>query len=85
MEFETCFLHQFPVKIPKVSWLYLTSMGDSFGPFYKSVVDWMRLNPEAKLAFNPGSRQLRAGVDAISDVIKISHIIYIRIIGEIIP
>jgi len=70
--------YQFPVKIPKVSWLYLTSMGDSFGPFYKSVVDWMRLNPEVKLAFNPGSRQLRAGVDAITDVIKISHIIYIN-------
>ncbi|MFC1710427.1 carbohydrate kinase family protein [Patescibacteria group bacterium] len=70
--------YEFPVKLPKASWLYLTSMGESFRPFYNHVISWMRLNPETKLAFNPGSRQLRAGVDAIRDVIKISHIIYIN-------
>ena len=45
--------YDFPVNLPQVPWLYLTSMGESFVPFYKNVSDWLRKNPSTKLAFNP--------------------------------
>lgn len=70
--------YEFPVKLPSVPWVYLTSMGDSFRPFYNHLVEWVIKNPNVKLAFNPGSRQIRAGVENIANVIKLSYIIYIN-------
>ncbi len=70
--------YEFPVNLPKVPWAYLTSMGESFQPFYKHVIDWLGKNPDIKLAFNPGSYQLRAGVDAISDTLKRTHMIFVN-------
>lgn len=70
--------YEFPVNLPKVPWVYLTSMGESFRPFYNHVVDWLNKNPEIKLAFNPGSYQLRAGTDAIKNVLSRAHIVFVN-------
>lgn len=70
--------YEFPVNLPKVPWVYLTSMGDSFRPFYNHVVEWLKKNPEVKMAFNPGSRQLKAGVDSLKDVLSVTHIVYVN-------
>jgi sugar/nucleoside kinase (ribokinase family) len=53
-------------------------MGEKFGPVYTKVVEHVKANPEIKLAFNPGSRQLRAGVEAIKNVMEVAHIIYVN-------
>lgn len=70
--------YEFPVKLPAVPWVYLTSMGESFRPFYNHIKEWFAKNPNTKLAFNPGSWQLRAGYDAIADIIFMTHIIYVN-------
>ncbi len=70
--------YEFPVRLPVTPWVYLTSMGDSFRPFYNHLVDWLKKNSNIKLAFNPGSRQLRAGVSAIKDVISRSEVIFVN-------
>jgi ribokinase len=70
--------YEFPVNLPETEWVYLTSMGETFQPFYNHFVDWKRQHPNVKLAFNPGSRQLRAGLDAIKPVMELTHIIYVN-------
>ncbi|MGB6838857.1 MAG: carbohydrate kinase family protein [Microgenomates group bacterium] len=70
--------YEFPVQLPVTPWVYLTSMGESFRPFYNHLVDWLKKNPSVKLAFNPGSRQLRAGIDSIKDVLSSSYIVYVN-------
>ena len=70
--------YEFPVKLPSTPWVYLTSMGDSFIPFYNHLLDWLKVNPEVKLAFNPGSRQLRAGLDSIKNMIARSNILFVN-------
>lgn len=70
--------YRFPVKLPNVSWVYLTSMGDSFRPFFNHLVDWLKVNPHIKLAFNPGSRQLRVDFNQIADVVSRSYILYVN-------
>lgn len=70
--------YEFPVNMPKVPWVYLTSMGESFQPFYNHVVDWLKKNPDIKMAFNPGSYQLRAGTDALRDALSVTHMIYVN-------
>lgn len=70
--------YEFPVQLPLAPWIYLTSMGDSFRPFYNHLLNWMKKNGEVKLAFNPGSRQLRAGLDSIKDVLSASYMVYVN-------
>ncbi len=70
--------YEFPVKLPLTPWVYLTSMGDSFRPFYNHMVEWLRKNPAIKLGFNPGGRQIRTGLEAIKDVLALTHIIFVN-------
>lgn len=70
--------YEFPVQLPKVPWVYLTSMGESYRPFYNHVTEWLVKNPEIKLAFNPGSWQLRSGVEQLSTIFKLSQIVFVN-------
>lgn len=70
--------YEYPVKLPLVPWVYLTSMGETFRPFYNHLVEWLKANPNVKLAFNPGSWQLRADYKDIEEVIKLTHLIFLN-------
>jgi len=70
--------YEFPLHLPVAPWLYLTSMGETFKPFYNHLLDWLKQNPQVKMAFNPGSRQLRAGLEELKVVLAASYIVYIN-------
>src|SRR3989344_3638755 len=70
--------YEFPVQLPKAPWVYLTSMGESYRPFYNHVTEWLVKNPEIKLAFNPGSWQLKGGIKEIGNILKLSHIVFVN-------
>lgn len=70
--------YEFPVQLPVVKWVYLTSMGESYRPFYNHITEWLVKNPEVKMAFNPGSWQLRGGIKEIGNVIKLAHTIFVN-------
>lgn len=69
--------YEFPVQLPAVPWVYLTSMGESFRPFYNHFVDWLKKNPSVKLAYNPGTWQIRDGAET-KEVMSMAHIIYVN-------
>jgi ribokinase len=70
--------YEFPVQLPVTPWVYLTSMGESFRPFYNHIVDWLKRNPSAKLAFNPGSWQIRSGMKGVEDVLALTYLIFVN-------
>ncbi len=70
--------YEFPVKLPVTPWVYLTSMGESFRPFYNHFIEWMRKNPSIKLAFNPGSWQLRGELADVKEVMSLTYLIYVN-------
>jgi 2-dehydro-3-deoxygluconokinase len=70
--------YEFPVQLPVTPWVYLTSMGESFRPFYKHLTEWLKKNPSIKLAFNPGSWQLRGDPKDIQEIISMSHLIFVN-------
>ena len=69
--------YEFPRELPSVPWGYLTSLGDAFPPFYQQVVDWVSTN-QIKLAFNPGSRQIRSGIESLKNVLAVCEILYLN-------
>ena len=70
--------YEFPVALPVTAWVYLTSMGESFRAFYNHFIDWLKKNPTIKLAFNPGTWQLRAGIPGIGDVLSLTHLFFVN-------
>lgn len=70
--------YEFPVKLPQVPWIYLTSMGDTFRPFYNHLMDFIKINPQIRLVFNPGGRQIKAGLDQIKDVIARTNTLFVN-------
>jgi len=70
--------YEFPVKLPATPWVYLTSMGESFRPFYNHMADWLEKNPQVKLAFNPGSWQIRSKDGEIAKILSLSHLVFVN-------
>jgi len=71
-------IYDLPREIPAPPWIYLTSMGETFPPFYARVIEWLEANPSTKLAFNPGSWQFRAGVESLRGVLAKSYLIFVN-------
>ena len=70
--------YEFPVQLPITPWIYLTSMGENFRPFYVHIVEWLKKNPNVRMGFNPGSWQLRAGTKEIEDILALTYIIFVN-------
>ncbi len=70
--------YEFPVRLPATPWVYLTSMGETFKPFYNHFLEWLKANPSIKLAFNPGTWQMKAGFEGIKEVLSLCHILYVN-------
>ncbi len=68
----------FPQDFPETSWIYLTSLGDNFQETYEKTVELVKAKPDIKLAFNPGSRQVRAGVESLKNVLSVCFVVYVN-------
>lgn len=56
-------------EIPKnTKWLYLSSLADNSLPYHLQIAEWLKQNPDTKLAFQPGTFQMKLGTDALKDI-----------------
>ena len=59
----------FSYSVPqmKVSpkWVYLSSLAANSKPYHDALVAWLSEHPESKLAFQPGTFQMKLGVDTL--------------------
>lgn len=69
--------YSFPRISQKPKWIYLTSVGKNYEKLYQSAVSYCRKN-NIKLGFNPGTLQVRDGLNKIKNVIKQSNVLIIN-------
>lgn len=69
--------HDIIFENSKFSWIFLTSMGEEWKPLYEKVFEYVKAK-NIKLAFNPGSRQLKAGVNSFRNILSVSEIVFIN-------
>ena len=59
----------YPYRMPKEcappKWTYLSSTGENAGAFHAELAAWLIAHPETKLAFQPGTFQIKMGRDAL--------------------
>ena len=50
-----------PTLASTPKWLYLSSLGENSLPYHHSLLEWLKKYPETKLAFQPGTYQIKFG------------------------
>lgn len=74
-------------RLPKLEmsrWLYYTSMGKGFERLHKGMLSYVKngngvkLAKQAKLAFNPGTHQMRKGARFLSPILKATEVMFLN-------
>ncbi len=72
---------QYPYELPAVdtSWLYLTSLGETSLDFHNQIADYLESHPDVKLAFQPGTFQIKLGKEKLARIYTRSEIFFCNI------
>jgi sugar/nucleoside kinase (ribokinase family) len=72
---HTEFTYKFP-KIKNVSWMYLSSLAENSLPYQLEIAEFLKNNPEIKLAFQPGTFQIKFGTEKLKDIYARTEIFF---------
>ena len=69
----------YPYLIPEgfeaPKWIYLSSAGENSGQFHADLAAWLPAHPETKLAFQPGTFQMKMGKGKLAALYAVSEIV----------
>ncbi|MES2930242.1 MAG: carbohydrate kinase family protein [Patescibacteria group bacterium] len=57
-----------PANFIAPRWIYLTSLGENTEAFHHEIAEWLKDHPETKLAFQPGTFQMKLGTERLKDI-----------------
>ena len=61
----------FDYKLPEIGnpkWLYFSSVAEHTEAFHKEIGEYLNSHPDVKLAFQPGTFQMKMGIEALKDI-----------------
>lgn len=65
-----------PAEVPR--WVYFSSISQHAIPYHDQVADWLDENPDVKLAFQPGTFQMEAGVERLKRIYARSEVLVLN-------
>ncbi|MCR4275074.1 MAG: carbohydrate kinase family protein [Candidatus Campbellbacteria bacterium] len=72
--------HQpYPYALPDIgepTWLYLSSLADHSLDYHHEIARYLEAHPSIKLAFQPGTFQIKLGAKELSDIYARTHIFF---------
>lgn len=71
--------HEYNYQLPDIGipkWIYLSSIGENSLEYHKQIVEYLRKNQEVKFAFQPGTFQMKMGVENLKDLYSRSDIFF---------
>lgn len=63
---------------PTPKWIYYTSLPQKFEKFQKEFVEYLKKNPDVGVGFNPGTYHLKAGVEKLKEILKLTDILFVN-------
>lgn len=57
-------------------WIYLSSLGENVGNLYGELSAYLNSHPDVKLAFQPGTYQIKLGYEGLPDIYKRSEVFF---------
>jgi len=73
---HTEFDYEFPKNLEIPSWIYLSSIASNSLPYHKTLASYLKKNPEIKLAFQPGTFQMKFGVENLKEIYERTEIFF---------
>lgn len=74
--------NEYDYKFPKIArsagpkWIYLSSLANNSLPYHTEIVNFLKEHPETKLAFQPGTFQIKLGAEKIAEVYRATKIFF---------
>jgi ribokinase len=65
-------------EVDTPEWLYFSSVSDHAIDFHDEVSDWLDQHPDVKLAFQPGTYQMKAGADRLKRIYQRSQVLILN-------
>ena len=76
---HTEFPYSLPGDLPPAKWVYLSSLAPNSLEYHKEILEYLKNNPETKLALQPGTFQIKFGVEALKDIYKHTEILFCNV------
>lgn len=73
---------EYPYVFPKISkprWMYLSSLAPNSLPFHQELIAYLKNNPDVRLAFQPGTFQMKLGKDKLADLYTLSQVFFCNV------
>lgn len=68
--------YAFPEIPENVSWIYLSSMAENSLPYHEEIGKYLSAHPETKLAFQPGTFQMKMGTEVLQEIYKNTYLFF---------
>lgn len=65
-----------PVMAEDPKWIYLSSLAQNSLPYHNAILEWLKKHPSSKLAFQPGTFQMKLGKEALEGLYQRSDIFF---------
>ncbi len=59
-------------------WIFYSSLAKGFDEFQADLVNYIEKNSDIGIGFNPGTQQLREGVDALRNFLKVVDVLFVN-------
>ena len=72
----------YPYHLPDIGtpkWLYFSSVGENSLPYHEEVVAYLKTHPTIKLAFQPGTFQIKLGKEALKELYRLSDVFFCNV------
>lgn len=66
-------------EVGSPKWLYFSSVGDNSLPYHLEIAKYLKSHPETKLAFQPGTFQIKLGKEALKDLYAHTEIFFCNV------
>ncbi len=63
-----------PTLAAAPKWIYLSSLAANSLPYHQALIEWLKQYPDSKLAFQPGTFQMKLGVEALKPIYERSDL-----------
>ncbi len=73
---HTEFPYSFALDTPPAKWVYLSSLASNSTVYHAEIIEYLKKYPEIKLAFQPGTFQIKLGIDVLKDIYERTEILF---------
>lgn len=70
--------YRFP-QVPAPKWVYLTSLAATTYPYHHEISAYLKANPKIKLAFQPGTFQMKLGFEKLKEIYERTEVFVVNV------